>query len=351
MKLKTITIGILLWLTALTMGVAQETTTALETLIQAKEQVIQEEKDALKIEVEAINKRLDKKEITAEVADGLKREAAEKRALNIENKVAIIDNKMALLERNGSLSEETETVGFKITLGGEDGNERVINVGVNKEKEIVYDRRTSSDLVFAFGLNNVVGDGQSLDDSPYSIGGSRFAELGVAWKTRVFKNHNWLRVKYGFSFQFNGLKAEDNQYLVDAGDQTVLQTYPLDLKKSKFRMDNLVIPVHFEFGPSKKIENEDYFRYSTYKKFRIGLGGYAGVNLRTIQKLKYKDDGENRKDKLKAGYNTNNLIYGLSGYLGWGTTALYVKYDLNDVFKDNPTAVQNVSLGLRFDMD
>ena len=32
------------------------------------------------------------------------------------------------------------------------------------------------------------------------IGGSRFFELGWAWKTRVFKESNWLRLKYGFSF-------------------------------------------------------------------------------------------------------------------------------------------------------
>ena len=350
MKFKTITIGILLWLTAITIGVAQETSTPLEILLQAKEQVIEDEKDALKMEVEAINKRLEKKEITTERAETLKQDAAEKRALNMENKVAIIENKISLLERNGSLDTEAETVGLTITING-DGEKRVFNIGSDGHHEVVYDRRTTSDLVFAVGLNNAIADGQSLDDSPYSVGGSRFAELGVAWKTRVFDNSNWLRVKYGFSFQFNGLKATDNQYLVDTGEQTVLQTYPLDLQKSKFRMDNLVIPVHFEFGPSKKIEKENYFRYATDKKFKVGLGGYAGVNLRTIQKLKFNENGGRIKQKQKANFNTNNLVYGLSGYIGWDNTALYLKYDLNSVFKDNPTELHNVSLGLRFDMD
>jgi hypothetical protein len=351
MKIKTITLGILLWLTSITVGISQDTDTTLAVLEQAKEQVINEEKEALREEVEVINGRLEQNEITAENAEVLKREAAEKRALNIENRVAIIDNKIALLERNGSLADETETVGIKITLGGDEGKERIFNVGVTNEKEVVYDRRTTSDIVFALGLNNAILDGEGLDDSPYSVGGSRFAELGVAWKTRVFDNSNWLRIKYGFSFQFNGLKSTDNQFLIDTGEQTVLQTYPLDLDKSKLRMDNLVVPVHFEFGPSKRIDKENYFRYSTYKKFKVGLGGYAGVNLRTVQKLKFREDGENRKEKLKASFNTNNFIYGLSGYIGWGTTSLYAKYDLNSVFKDNPTALHNVSLGLRFDLD
>ena len=61
--------------------------------------------------------------------------------------------------------------------------------------------------------------------------------------------------------------------------------------------------------------------------------------------------GANVKQKLKADYNTNTIVYGLSGYIGWRDTALYVKYDLNPIFKDNATDLHNVSLGLRFDMD
>jgi hypothetical protein len=183
------------------------------------------------------------------------------------------------------------------------------------------------------------------------VAGSRFAEIGWAWKTRVFDNSNWLRLKYGFSFQFNGLKPTDNRFFVDTGDQTELQTFDLDLDKSKFRVDNLVFPVHFEIGPSNKIEKEEYFRYNTRNKIKIGLGGYAGLRLATRQKLIFNDGGEQVKQKLKAALNVNDFVYGLSGYLGWRGTALYVKYDLNPIFKDNTNKINNISLGLRFDMD
>lgn len=153
------------------------------------------------------------------------------------------------------------------------------------------------------------------------------------------------------SFQFNGIKPTDNRYYVDTGDQTELQTHPLNLDKSKFRMDNLVLPFHFEFGPSEKIEHKDYFRYKTHSKIRVGLGGYAGLNLSVRQKLKYEEDGNKIKQKLKSGYNSNNMIYGLSGYVGWGITSLYAKYDLNTIFTDNPVDQRNISVGLRFDFD
>jgi hypothetical protein len=132
--------------------------------------------------------------------------------------------------------------------------------------------------------------------------------------------------------------------------QTELQEFDFDLDKSKLRMDNLVFPVHLEFGPSKLKKTEETMRYSLRNQLRIGLGGYAGFNMSTRQKLKYDRNGDNVKDKLKRGYNTNDLIYGLSAYAGVDGVLLYVKYDLNPIFKDALIDQRNVSLGLRFDL-
>ncbi|TGV04237.1 hypothetical protein [Flavivirga rizhaonensis] len=319
----------------------------IKMLRHLKTVVEKEEKDFLKIEVEAINKRLDNGEITLEEAQKLKMEVAKIAALNIENRIGIIDNKIALFERNDyGLNRDEKEVKLGLAVDGEE----VFSVrGKNKPKK--YDLRTSSDFVLAFGLNNAIIEGQKLDDSPYKIGGSRFLELGWAWKTRVFKNTNFLRFKYGYSFQINGLKPDDNKYFVQQGNQTVLEEFPEDLKKSKLSVTNLVFPVHFEFGPSKKIDKDTYFRYSTRNQFKIGLGGYAGFNIGTRQKLKYELDGEKIKDKQKRGFNTSNLVYGLSGYIAFDDVALYVKYDLSPIFKDQIVDQNNISIGVRFDVD
>lgn len=308
----------------------------IKQLEKQKEEIISEEKEALKAEVEKINARLEKKEIDWEEAENLKSEAAKKHALNIRNRISIIDNQIALLKR------ENETDVF------EDDHE-------NEEQDRWFHKykysRTSTHLVMAVGFNNALLEGQNMNDSDFKVGGSRFFELGIAWKTRVFENSNWLRVRYGFSFQFNGLKPTDNRYFVENGELTELEVYPLELDKAKFRMDNLVFPLHFEFGPSTKIESKRSVWYSTHKMLKVGLGGYAGFNIGERQKLKYEEDGEKVKRKLKSDYNTNDFIYGLSGYLGWGSTALYVKYDLNPIFKDPNPELHNISVGLRFDMN
>ncbi|MGB0788643.1 MAG: hypothetical protein ACPGQR_03820 [Marinirhabdus sp.] len=350
MKPITLYTTIVAWALAMTFASAQtdNTQSKLSLLEQAKNEAIASEKEALRAEVERIAERLDNKQITFEEAEKLKKEAAKKRALNIENKVAIIDNKIELLERNGS--ENNKNI-LSITFGDADESKHIFGVSVNGKEPVAYDERTVSEFVFSFGLNNALTTGQSLDGSPYKIGGSRYTEFGIAWKTRVFKESNWLRFKYGLSFQLNALKPTDNRFFVQNGNVTELQTFPIDLDKSKFRMDNLVIPVHFEVGGSRKIEKENYFRYSTENKFKLGLGGYAGLNLSTRQKLKFEENGENIKQKLKGNYNTNNFIYGLSGYIGYGDVSIYAKYDLNTIFKNNPTEERNVSLGIRWDWD
>ncbi|MBT8320240.1 MAG: hypothetical protein KJO90_01075 [Eudoraea sp.] len=348
---------LLIGTTALAQEGYQERVAKLE---KQKEQITLQEKDALKEEVKTITERMERGEISEEEAKSLKEKAAKKRALNIESRLAIIDNQIALLKRNdGQPLELSDSIGYvsRIHVGWGDPDydqSRIFGIRYDQGKgkrKVVYDRRTYSDIVIAFGLNNAIIEGSSLNDSPYEIGGSRFFEIGWTWRTRVFKNSNFLRLHYGFSFQNNGLKSKNNQYfVVDDNGNVMQEEFEFDLRKSKFRMDNLVFPVYLEFGPSKRKEYADKIRFSIEDQFRIGLGGYWGFNTSARQKLKYGRNGQDVKDKLIGGYNTSNFVYGLSAYAGVGGTLLYIKYDLNPIFDDAPIEQRNISLGLRFDL-
>lgn len=329
----------------------------IEDLKEQKEKITLEEKEALKDEVEAINKRLDKGKLNTEEATELKEDAARRRALNIENRLAIIDNKIALLERNKGdvLGEDDysinrdEEAGVLINIDDDVSikiDDEEWDIFTNKAK---YDRRTYSDLVFAFGLNNAIIKGQSLNDTPYKVWGSRFFEIGWTWRTRVFKKTNFMRFHYGFSFQFNGLKSQDDlYYVVDDEGKTVQTPFEYPLNKSKLRMDNLVFPIHFEFGPFNTIRSENRIRYSLKNQFRIAVGAYGGFNMGTRQKLKYNQDGSSRKTTIKGGLNSSPFIYGLSGYMGVNCFSVYIKYDLNPIFKSPSDEQRNISFGLRF---
>ena len=315
-----------------------------------KEAIKSSERNALKLEVEVINGRLEAKEITFEEAEQLKKAAAEKRALNIGNRIEIAINRLAFLDRNKDVqdSDENQNV-FSIKIGA--GNKEVLGVST-KRTPPKQDIRTGNQLVFAVGFNNAIIDGVSLSDTPYKLGGSGFVELGWLWNTRVFKDSNFLRFKYGFSLQWNKLDIKDNQYFVQDNNQTTLQTFDGDLKRAKFRTTSLVIPVHFEFGPWNKKEYKDgRVRYFNHNKFKIGVGGYAGVNGKAVQKLTYRADGERVKEKIRRNFNTNTFTYGLSAYIGVDAISLYAKYDLAPIFENQLVDQNNISLGVRLDID
>ncbi len=311
----------------------------LEQLSAQKSRVQEEEKAYLKKQIERIEQMQAENKITAAEAQRRKEAAAQKSAQNIASKMLIIEEQMALINRNSDDYKATE-----LTLG--------IGLNSDEEKNKQYDekdailKRTTSGFTMAFGLSNALIDG-SIDDSPYKIAGSRFFELGYEWQTVLDKNA-WLRLRYGASLQFNGLKPEDNLYFVEDGDQTVLEEFPVDLDKAKLRMDNLVFPVHLEFGKAHKYFDKGTASYTSTDKFKMGLGGFVGVNLNTIQKLKFEENGKNRKEKRNQSYNTNNFLYGLSAYIGYDSVSLYARYELNTVFKDNAIDQNAVSLGLRF---
>lgn len=333
-------------------------TKKIELLEFQKEQIVKAEKEKLKLEVQRISDLESKGKISKELAQKEKEAAAKTAALNIKNKTAIIDNKIALLKRGeeptADVIKEKEDEDYSVVFSvGDDIDgyyQGWLNIKCKEGCERVYDRRTYSDLIVAFGLNHSLIDGISFNDSPYKVGGSKFFELGWQWKTRVFKNSNAVRFSYGISYQSNGIKADDNQYFVKNGDLTELENFDGDVRKAKLRMDNLVVPLYLEFGPSKRIDREDYFRYSTRHKFVFGIGGYAGLNLSTRQKLKFTTDGDKSKEKIKDNYNTENFIYGIAGYIGVGDISLYAKYDLNSMFKDPNTDQHNISLGLRLEL-
>lgn len=212
-------------------------------------------------------------------------------------------------------------------------------------------KRTDGFLIMAIGFNNAAASGASINNTDYRFGGSRSFEIGYARSTRVFNNSDWLRLVYGFSFQFNGLKPEGNRIFVNNNGVTELEEFDFNLSKNKFRMDNFIVPVHFEMGSSRKKTYDNGKVYYGDRDFKVGLGGFVGINLTTLQKLKYRNENDRRvKDKLKSGYNTNNILYGLSAYIGWEEFSFYAQYNLNPIFENNPVDIHNFQLGVRFDL-
>lgn len=301
--------------------------------------IAEEEKKALKAEVEAIDKAVELGKMSKQDADSAKAKIAEERAKNIETKIAaqeaalrdLVNGKLDMSEANDSVKKNK----FSITTKN------------NKNKS---ENRTTSQFVFATGYNNLVTDG-AVANSQFGYARSTFYEWGLTWNTRLSKNSNLLHLKYGAGFMYNMLHATDNKIFADINNQTVLVPFGTDLRPNRTYFKNVyfVVPMHLEFDFSKTATVDDKKVFKSHTGARFGIGGFVGVNTNSKQFISYKQDGYKISERQKGDFNVNDFTYGLSAYVGHKQTSLYLKYDLNPMFKNNAVDQNNISLGIRFD--
>lgn len=353
-----------------TMAQSQEKTFEKEVIKISKriEIITNQQKDSLKAKIIDIDKKLEKEEITKETSDTLKQEVAAYHARRIEKLVGEQERLLQLLvqdKTNGKIAssdnltvaegdDNTFTIGnkvFRLTLKDDGDND------YKKESKTKYknnkSRKTTSQFVFALGVNNVLtnDDFSSLNDSDYKFWQSHFYELGWTWKTRFTQDPSQLYFKYGVSFLWNNLRLEDNKIHFKNGDVTEIQTYGNQLSESRLRHVQMNFPMHLEWDLSKnKIYDDGRVKDRTHNSVRLGVGGFVGFKLGTRQYLEYEDaNGVDVEEVQYDNFNMNTVNYGLSAYLGYKSTSLYVKYDLNPLFKNTET--RNLSMGIRFDMN
>jgi uncharacterized protein YdaU (DUF1376 family) len=325
----------------LTTVFSQETFESRAKGIAAKiETITKEEKSALKTEVETVNTQLENGSLTKEQAEAKKEELAELRAKNIETRVAAVQDELKNLVQekvDGKITESDSTRSFTFHFDPK-----------KHKKENNGESRTTTQVVFALGVNNIMTNNR-LAHSDFKYWGSHFYEFGLESSTRIFKNNNLLHARYGLSLMYNNLRPTDNRYFVESGTATNLVNSPIHLKDSRFHNVYVAVPFQLEFDFGKKEVKDGKNIFKTHQTFRLGVGGYAAANIKSKQILEYEVDGHDVKEKTKGNYNVNDFIGGVSAYVGYKDLSLYAKYDLTPVFHKNNQNQNNVSLGLRWD--
>lgn len=112
----------------------------------------------------------------------------------------------------------------------------------------------------------------------------------------------------------------------------------IEFEKNRFSSTYIRIPLSFEWR--SKDDNRG-------KKFRIIAGPDFGflVNGKVKQK-----SSENGKQKFNDNYHFTKFRYGGFARLGYGSTGIFAKYYLNDMFENSPAqeGLQNMSFGVSF---
>lgn len=206
---------------------------------------------------------------------------------------------------------------------------------------------TGTDFGLDLGLNTFVNK-QTYSpggvEQPYDLRawGSRYVALNWKYWARTGKNSP-LYFHLGPEIAFNNYMLDGNRYFsanAAAGRTDIVQE-PADqrnLEKSKLAVTTLNLPV----GLTLKFRDKDYDNI-----FRVGVGGFVGYRVGAHTKLKYEQDGRTHKDKDRGSYNLEDFQYGVSGTLGVKGFDLFVKYNMNDVFKaDRGPKAQAISFGI-----
>ena len=322
------------------------------------EWITREQKALLKAEVEEVNIQLEKGEITIEKANLKKQQLAQERAIIIENKVAVaqLELKNLVQEKvDGKITDQDfdnqeKSKTFKLYYGKKEISDNVKRK--DSIREYRFSSRTSNQIVLAVGFNNLVTNG-SIANSGFYYLRSSFFEWGLTFNTRLLKNNNLLHLKYGLTGVYSALYLTENRaYSID-NNQTIAATFPFELKNgnSYFKNVFVTIPVFLEFDFTKKKDGDTGNSFRIQRGFRFGLGGFVGYNTNSKQFLSYEKDGNEITERQKGDWNVNDWNYGLSTYVGYKSTSLYLKYDLNPLFQNNVVDQNNISLGIRFDFN
>ncbi|CAM1363458.1 hypothetical protein [Tenacibaculum xiamenense] len=350
-----IRIILVLVLLSTTIAFSQEKTfeKEVEKISKRIEEITSQQKDSLKQKIEKINLRLKNNEITDEKAAELKKRAANYHAKQIELNAGIQEYKLQQLVQDkvdGKIASEDKEDGVRVSFFDKDFF--VLRTD-KKEKKKRYNKRTTTQFVFAMGVNNVLENNNfgSLNSSDYKFWQSHFYELGFTFKTRFTKEPSKTYFKYGLSFLWNNLRPKNNRYHTLNDNAVVLEQNAMQLTESRLRHVQMIFPMHLEFDFSEnKVLSDDTVVDNTHDGVRLGLGGFFGFKLGTRQYLEFRNDQGTLVEELQKGdFNMNTVNYGLSGYLAYEGIGIYLKYDLNPLFRN--TSTRNISLGVRLDLN
>ncbi|MBT1697618.1 outer membrane beta-barrel protein [Fulvivirgaceae bacterium PWU4] len=138
-----------------------------------------------------------------------------------------------------------------------------------------------------------------------------------------------------------------NNYTLDYESGTNLLTLSksnLAVTKSQLITNYLDVPLELRYTSNPENPN---------RSLKIAAGFRGGVLVSSFTKLKYDDDDEVVKEKIRRNWNLNRYRYGIYGKIGTGNFSIFGYYNLSTLFQngkgpdehDNNTATFGISLG------
>ena len=236
---------------------------------------------------------------------------------------------------------------FKIDVEvEEDGDKTSVSSSVQtdddttKHKQVDTYKASHFNFDVDLGLNAFVDNEDAAFVPDLKPMGSRYISLNSHLISQIGGRKSPFYIVSGLEFAFNNYMFDKNVIIQDIDDETVFtKIEERSYEKSKLATSSVNVPLM----PMLKFK-----RANGKEGFHIGAGGFAGYRLGSHSKLKYENDGHTTKDKDRGSFNLSDFQYGATGVIGYNNLSLFVKYNMNDLFKeDRGPQVNVISFGLR----
>lgn len=237
------------------------------------------------------------------------------------------------------------------------GRKHYYNPKVENDKKYFPKSLYSSGVVVNYSFLNLTQNAQSFNpfdnNSMMRIGNSHSVEIWARKNKQLGSRMSPVFIHYGIAYRSDTYMSKKPYIFAENGDNIELQEFQEGrLKRSKFRNTYFTLPVEFSWVLNPQYKTDE--KYGTYLKpnkneFRIGVGAYAGVNLRSIIKVKYYDENNNfEKYKNITDNGVNSFLFGGKVSASYGGLVLFLKKDFTPIFNSNTNmpAKNAVHLGI-----
>ena len=185
---------------------------------------------------------------------------------------------------------------------------------------------------FEFGLNNYVDKDLSFNRTPEN----EFMDIttGRSWNF----NLNFAQYSIGFGTDRIGLVtgmgiewsnyhfSSDTNSIQKLDGEITWRQIPENVTKNRLQSTYLTVPLLIEAQFLGKDRDD---------RFYLAGGIIGGLKLFSNTKIKYVEDGEEQKEKVKNDYYLSPLRYGLTARAGYKAIKLYVNYYPVPLFLEN----------------
>ena len=316
----------------------------MKTYTEKVNNIVLTEKANMKVETDKIDEAFSSGKITKAEQIAQKEEVSKKYETiineKIENERNLFDEitkstvKESIFDKpfNGKTTSQTE-----VSLGGSG-----FSISIKKKDKAPTEYINTSAVSVSYAFANLTKDKGSFNpfenDSKMRIGNSHSVEVQFRKDRQLGSFTSPVVLRYGLAYRTDTYMPKRPQVFVQENSQLFLENFEEGrLKRSKLRNVYLTLPIEFQFYLNPKYTEYDGKKYLDVKKnmWKIGVGAYAGINTRSIVKVKYYNENDNfKKYDYTLDDGVNAFLFGGKFSLGYGGVNLFIKKDFTPIFND-----------------